>query len=588
MIPCSGRQLPSWPLTGEGLVLPLGKPWLPLQARPVVAPPLEDARVRQGGEAREEGVNLVVSNSRLSDPRRVVKDYHTIAKLSRLLEEHYNDPYGPENSYSGPCVAVVGDLVLHTQGPRLLVSRLGPDPTRLLPRAPLGPPTLGPGCRPLAHTPVFSLDTRQEGGVALVLAKHTLGAALSRLGPAGGHELQLASVRGLPCSKGCAAASLLPLARAATLDQEGQVLLWDVARGQASGRFTAGPLLEGGKLRWGWGLVGPGLHPLALLLGDRGGLGTLDTRAETWGALGMALQTGELLRGAKEGRGGHTVWAVTDSRLLLSDLRQPKAPVLAMEHSLGGPRRAPVSGLALGNVGSQEWVLAYTRWGHLALTCTDWGHSSCTSWAPVNTEDLSPRCGGMAPRVLGARELGGWGATLARARGLGGEWLDPALEERSAVPFTGFQVVDEHEAGVVVYGATALGDLVAKQLLLQEVEQEDKEVEQEVVSRREEVHLERWGCEVADSALLPKIKLMANTYLVQEQGSSRCSSSKTWALPVLARERSKGGPLLPKLNYLKETTKRNLINRKRKHDGENNEVSEACLAAVEEVTTGCH
>ena len=59
---------------------------------------------------------------------------------------------------------------------------LAPDPRRLFPRAPMGPPTLGPSCRPLAYTRVYSLDTLEgREGSLLVLARHRLGAALSRM-----------------------------------------------------------------------------------------------------------------------------------------------------------------------------------------------------------------------------------------------------------------------------------------------------------------------------------------------------------------------------------------------------------------------
>ena len=44
----------------------------------------------------------------------------------------------------------------------------------------------------------------------LVLAKHRLGAALSRVTTGEDGEMSWANVRGFPCSKGAAAASLLP------------------------------------------------------------------------------------------------------------------------------------------------------------------------------------------------------------------------------------------------------------------------------------------------------------------------------------------------------------------------------------------
>ena len=62
------------------------------------------------------------------------------------------------------------------------MTELAPDPRRLFPRAPMGPPTLGHSCRPLAYTRVYSLDTLEgREGSLLVLARHRLGAALSRM-----------------------------------------------------------------------------------------------------------------------------------------------------------------------------------------------------------------------------------------------------------------------------------------------------------------------------------------------------------------------------------------------------------------------
>ena len=90
----------------------------------------------------------------------------------------------------------------------------------LHPRAPIGEPVTGPSCRALAHTRVYSIETKVDGmkeGCLLVLAKHRLGAALSRVMTGEDGDMSWANVRGFPCSKGAAAASLLPQVSAFTI-----------------------------------------------------------------------------------------------------------------------------------------------------------------------------------------------------------------------------------------------------------------------------------------------------------------------------------------------------------------------------------
>ena len=90
----------------------------------------------------------------------------------------------------------------------------------LHPRAPVSEPVTGPSCRPLAHTRVYSIETKEDGmkeGCLLVLAKHRLGAALSRVTTGEEGDMSWANVRGFPCSKGAAAATLLPQVSAFTI-----------------------------------------------------------------------------------------------------------------------------------------------------------------------------------------------------------------------------------------------------------------------------------------------------------------------------------------------------------------------------------
>jgi hypothetical protein len=563
---CSGRRHPRVrPWRAEGALLPLALPAAPLKARPVARPPLEDARVphaREGARAR-----LVIRASDLRDGAKLLGEKPKVTRLARLQEEHDNDPYGPENLYGGSgCLRLQGALALHAgPGGALLATELGPDPRLVLPRAPLGPPTPGPACRPLAGTPVYALDAREEtGGGLLLLARHRYGAALSCLaeGEAGP---ELAAVLGLPCSRGAAAACLLPGARAATLDTAAGLVLWDLVAGQATARLRLPHLLDGDLLRWGWASLGRSLHPRHLLLADRGGLGILDPRDGGVRSLGLGLQHCELVRGAVEGRAPHQAWAATDAHLLLLDLRQPRAPALRLAHTLAGAGRAPVAGLARGAAGgrAEDWLVVYSRWGDLGLAVTDWGHSACAAWQPVEPGCLGLACSpaGPAPSVLGrVRELRGWRATVQRARELGGDWLDAPVEERCGVPFTGMAVAEEADGSVVVYASNALGDLFGKQLVRGEVAAEDVAVEEEVVARREEAWLEEWGEGVASGALLPRPRLMADTRLTNRRvgrfGSCMVKPGEDleWALPCTARTaawaarepgRERGGSLLP-------------------------------------------
>ena len=85
---------------------------------------------------REQGTQrLLFRASDLRESKSMLKDRHTVHTMMRLMEEHDNDPYGPENLYSGSCVRVHGDQVFHTDWRgRLLVSELQEDQSRRFPR----------------------------------------------------------------------------------------------------------------------------------------------------------------------------------------------------------------------------------------------------------------------------------------------------------------------------------------------------------------------------------------------------------------------------------------------------------------------
>jgi len=248
LLSCTGRRHPRRRVCGrEGALLPLSAPHRALMHRPRARRPLEDARVRHSVE--QGAFNLVHKASMLRPNSGVmVERRHHVVRLKTLMEEHDNDPYGPENLYSGSCIAVHGGLVLHTAGPQVLLTELAPDASRRFPRAPRRAPATAPSCAPLATTPVYSLDTKEEGGAVLVAARHRLGAAVLRVEGEEG-EQEVALVGALPCSKGAAASALLPRGRAATLDLAGHVNVWDIATNQVTERLRLAHLLEGEKLR---------------------------------------------------------------------------------------------------------------------------------------------------------------------------------------------------------------------------------------------------------------------------------------------------------------------------------------------------
>ena len=86
--------------------------------------------------AREQGKQRLLSKaSDLRSNKKMLMEKHVVNTLKRMMEEHDNDPYGPENLYSGSCVRVHGDHVFHTDSRgRLLVSEMGEDQSRRFPR----------------------------------------------------------------------------------------------------------------------------------------------------------------------------------------------------------------------------------------------------------------------------------------------------------------------------------------------------------------------------------------------------------------------------------------------------------------------
>jgi len=552
LISCCGRKHARVrPWRREGSLLPLSRPHRPLHSRSTAKPPFEDGRIPHSREQGKQRLLFRVSD--LRDNRAMLKDRHTVNTMMRLMEEHDNDPYGPENLYSGSCVQVHGDQVFHTDWRgRLLVTELGEDQSRRLPRAPIGKPVTGPSCRPLAHTRVYSIETKEDGmkeGCLLVLAKHRLGAALSRVTTGEDGDMSWANVRGFPCSKGAAAASLLPQGRAATLDMNGCVNFWDISSQLCSGRLQLKHLTEEDTLRWGWGALSRSMHPNQLLVADRAGISLVDSRNANISAhVGLDLGYSELLRGVAEGRSSHLVYSATDARLLLSDLRHTNAPLLSLQHDIAGRGRAPIFGLSIGEVGGEDWGLAYSRWGELALSVLDWQHSMCSSWQAVEEEAMALLCR-EGPSIMGRQSsvLRGWSNSVERARNLGGSWLDTHVEERVAVPFTGADISKEEDGSVVIYLSNALGDLFAKQLVRKEdEEEEDASIEDEVVVKREETWMEEWGELVEECALLPRVKLMSDTQEVLKQGAAK----QQWTLPRAARTRAqmkeRGNHLLPR------------------------------------------
>ena len=134
LISCCGRRHARVrPWRREGSLLPLSSPHRPLHSRSTAKPPFEDGRVPHSQEQGKQ--RLLFRASDLKNGKSMLKDRPMVNTLKRLMEEHDNDPYGPENLYSGSCVRVHGDLVFHTDWRgRLLVTELGEDQSRRFPR----------------------------------------------------------------------------------------------------------------------------------------------------------------------------------------------------------------------------------------------------------------------------------------------------------------------------------------------------------------------------------------------------------------------------------------------------------------------
>ena len=81
------------------------------------------------------------------------------------------------------------------------------------------------------------------------------------------------------------------------------------------------------------------------------------------------------------------------------------------------------------------------RWGDMKVCVMDWSHDTCSTWQS-ESDQLTLRCVDTCPRVLGdVTHVGSWRGTVTRGRELGGDWLDPPVEQRAGLRFSGYDLI---------------------------------------------------------------------------------------------------------------------------------------------------
>merc|ERR1719270_2279696 len=159
------------------------------------------------------------------------------------------------------------------------------------------------------------------------------------------------------------------------------------------------------------------------------------------------------------------------------------------------------------------------RWGDMRVSVMDWSHDTCTTWQSESTRHVSLLCDS-SPRVLGhVTSVGSWGDTVSRGRRMMGDWLDPSLEMRCGLGFTGLDLVRDQTGNMVILAVNSMGDLFGKKININE---NDSQYQDNV-----DEWLEYWGKKVVEKSLLPELKLSQNNFTLY-----RTDAKKVISVPV--------------------------------------------------------
>ena len=500
-ISCSGKTHNTLPYSRVSSLLPLSLDVHPLQERIAIKQSVRNLSGATCNMHLKKIPNIVDSNT------------------NYLFEEKYN-PYGPEYLYGGSCVRVVGNFVLFAGNVGdLNVAQLINDQKRVFNRIPGDKGQIFSSKFKKSRIYNIHVNNREFNENLLIATRYQYGVAVYCAKTNEDVDVQIQQVQQLPVSCELASTTFVPDEMIVCLDNSGQLSTWDICTGYNTDRKRLECLLENEihenveekdfsfkeeKLEWRWGSVSKGFHPRSILVGSRDQLLTTDLRSWRTHQINLQLNSWEHVRAIdSEEKIVPYVYTLTDSRLILSDLRQTRHPVMSIDHGRGDI--SSMLGMGRLRTDGKDWIGIQSRCGDQALCVLDWKDSQCVS---LNSDHARFVCSGRRPAVLGGcRGIGKWQETIEKGRDMGEEWLDSYIEERCAVDFTGIDLAIEDNGDVGIYTVNAVGDLFAK--TVEPIRENDSGefssiLEPELVETRESTWLEHWGQSVAQQSFLSK------------------------------------------------------------------------------------
>ena len=273
---------------------------------------------------------------------------------------------------------MVGDLIIFSgNNGSLKVAKLMEDDVGAFNKVPGEVAQLSD--KKLEFSRILSLDIQNEGkDEILVGARHRWGAGIFSIGEAADQGQEMKRVQRIPCSEGLASTTFLPRNNIGCLARDGVLAIWDISTGHRFFNNKLESLVNVNYLKWDWGVIGKGFHPKSVLIGDRETLFGFDLRSGKQQLVGLGLEDLDHIRAMDSEGMVPYVYTVTDKNIILSDMRQPRVPVLKLCHGLGGINR--VWGMGRVRSGGSDWLVVYDRWGDMVLTVLDWSHSQCDDW----------------------------------------------------------------------------------------------------------------------------------------------------------------------------------------------------------------